>query len=245
MRFVTRILVVAAMLGLAGCATNHPKDPLERFNRAMFNFNDAVDRAAIKPAAQVYADTLPTFVQTGIGNFFSNLTDPWNAANNFLQGKMEEGLSDTMRFLVNTSFGLAGVLDIASEAGLPRHSEDFGQAMGKWGVRSGPYVVLPVLGPSTARDVAALPLDIGADPWYHVSPMRVRLAGTALRAIDQRAAVLEATNLLEEAALDRYEFVRDAYLQRRQNKVYDGDPPESAYEYDVGPTTDEAESGIR
>lgn len=235
MRFVTRMMVLALVLVLAGCATTHPKDPLERFNRVMFNFNDAVDQAAVKPAAEAYSN-LPTFVQTGVGNFFGNLADPWTAVNNILQGKLADGLSDFMRFAVNTAFGLGGLLDISSEAGLQKHNEDFGQTLGKWGVRSGPYVVLPLLGSSTMRDVVVLPLDIEADLWHHTRPVRVRNPGSVLRAVDQRAAVLDASNLIEEAALDRYEFVRDAYLQRRQSKVYDGEPPSSVYEHDVGPT---------
>lgn len=236
MRFVKRILLLAAVLVLAGCATTHPQDPLERFNRVMFNFNDAVDQAALKPAAQAYSD-LPEFVQIGVSNFFGNLADPWIAVNNVLQGKVEDGLSDTMRFLVNTTFGLVGVLDIATEAGLPKHSEDFGQTLGKWGVKSGPYVVLPLLGSSTVRDTVVLPLDIEADPWHHKRPVHIRNPGSVLRVVDQRAAVLDASTLIEEAALDRYEFVRDAYLQRRQSRVYDGEPPTSAYEFDVGPTS--------
>lgn len=243
MRFVTRMMVLALVLGLAGCATTHPKDPLERFNRVMFNFNDAVDQAAVKPAAEAYSN-LPAFVQTGVGNFFGNLADPWTAVNNILQGKLADGLSDFMRFAVNTAFGLGGLLDISSEAGLQKHNEDFGQTLGKWGVRSGPYVVLPLLGSSTMRDVVVLPLDIEADPWHHTRPVRVRNPGSVLRAVDQRAAVLDASNLIEEAALDRYEFVRDAYLQRRQSKVYDGDPPSSAYEHDVGPTSGDDDVAI-
>ena len=230
-----RIMMMAAVLVLSGCATTHPQDPFEKFNRAMFRFNDTVDQAAVKPAAQMYA-TLPGFVQLGVGNFFGNLEDGWTAVNNLLQGKMADGMSDVMRFAVNTTFGFGGLLDIGSEAGLQKHREDFGQTLGKWGVKSGPYVVLPIFGSSTLRDVVVLPVDVEADPWHHLRPVHTRNPGSILRAVDQRAAVLDASNLIEEAALDRYEFVRDAYLQRRQSKVYDGDPPSSAYEFDVGPT---------
>jgi len=224
-----------ALLALSGCATNNPRDPLEPFNRAMFQFNDKLDQVALKPAAEAYIK-LPPFVQTGVGNFFGNLGDVPTAINNFLQGKVADGLSDVMRVAVNTTFGLGGLLDIGTEAGLYKHSEDFGQTLGKWGVRSGPYVVLPLFGSSTLRDTAAMPLDIEADPWHFTRPMRWRIAGSVVRVVDRRAALLDASNLLEEAALDRYVFVRDAYLQRRQSKVYDGEPPESAYEFDVGPT---------
>ncbi|HJV87859.1 MAG TPA: VacJ family lipoprotein [Noviherbaspirillum sp.] len=231
-------------LVLGGCATTaNPRDPFENFNRAMFQFNDAVDRAALKPAAEGYAK-LPGFVQTGVSNFFGNLGDVWTAINNFLQGKAGDGMSDVMRVAVNTTMGLGGVLDISSEAGLTKHKEDFGQTLGKWGIKSGPYVVLPLLGPSTLRDTLALPLDSQADPWYYVYPVYIRNSGTVLRAVDQRAAILDASNLLEEAALDRYVFVRDAFLQRRESKVHDGAAPESHYEDDVGPTfTEDDASG--
>lgn len=220
---------------LTGCATNNPKDPLEPFNRAMFEFNDTVDQAALKPVAEQYAK-LPSFVQTGVGNFFGNLGDVPTMANNFLQGKAADGLSDMMRVLVNTFFGIGGLLDIASEVGLQKHNEDFGQTLGKWGIRSGPYIVLPLLGSSTLRDTAVLPLDFEADPWHYKRPIHWRNAGSVVRVVDQRAVLLGASNLLEEAALDRYTFVRDAYLQRRQSKVYDGEPPATSYEFDVGPT---------
>ena len=239
-----RITMLTAALALTGCATTHPQDPFENFNRAMFQFNDTVDQAAVKPAAQMYK-TLPDFVQIGVGNFFGNLEDGWTAVNNLLQGKMADGLSDVMRFTFNSTFGLAGLIDIGSEAGLPKHKEDFGQTLGKWGVKSGPYVVLPILGSSTLRDVAVLPIDTQADPWHHVTPVRVRNPGSVLRAVDLRASVLDASNLIEEAALDRYVFVRDAYLQRRQSKVYDGNPPSSAYEYDVGPSEASGDSAAK
>lgn len=228
-------IAAALVFSLAGCATNNPKDPLEPFNRAMFEFNDAIDQAALKPAAQAYVK-LPSFVQTGVGNFFGNLNDVPTALNNFLQGKLDDGLSDVMRVAVNTTMGIGGLLDIGSEAGLTKHKEDFGQTLGKWGVRSGPYVVLPFLGASTLRDTAALPVDTVSEPWHYKRPVHWRNPGTLLRVVDQRAVLLDASNLLEEAALDRYVFVRDAYLQRRQSQVYDGEPPETSYEHDVGPT---------
>lgn len=215
-------------LALSGCATTrNPQDPLEGFNRAMFTFNDAVDKAALKPAATVYKSLLPSFVQTGIGNFFGNIGDVWTAVNNLLQGKVADGMSDIMRVAVNTTFGLGGVLDIGSEAGMTKHREDFGQTLGRWGVASGPYVVLPLLGSSTVRDTAALPLDYYGDLWTYKYPVRWRMVGSLVRVIDQRAVVLDASKLIEEAALDRYEFVRDAYLQRREGKIYDGEDHKS------------------
>lgn len=220
-----RVGALALVLaGLGGCASKgNPKDPFEPFNRSMFAFNDAVDQAALKPAATVYRKALPTFVQTGVANFFGNLSDAWSGVNNLLQGKGEDGMSDITRFTLNSTLGMAGVLDIASEAGLQKHNEDFGQTLGSWGVPSGPYLMLPLLGPSTLRDAAVIRLDIAADPWAYIMPVHTRNIGIALRAVDQRAAVLDASNLMEEAALDRYEFIRDGFLQRRQSRVFDGE----------------------
>jgi phospholipid-binding lipoprotein MlaA len=215
-------LALVASAALAGCATGpNPRDPYEKFNRQMFAFNDAVDRVALKPAATAYKQVLPTFVQTGVSNFFGNLSDLWSGVNNLLQGKGADGMSDVTRFTLNSTFGILGLLDIASEAGLHKHNEDFGQTLGVWGVPSGPYLMLPLLGPSTVRDAAAIPLDIKADPWAYKEPVRWRNVGIALRAVDQRAAVLEASNLMEEAALDRYEFIRDGFLQRRESRITD------------------------
>ena len=216
-----RAIVLALAVGatLAGCATGtNPRDPYEKFNRQMFTFNDAVDRVALKPAATAYKQVLPTFVQTGVSNFFGNLSDLWSGVNNLMQGKGQDGMSDLTRFALNSTLGLGGLLDIGSEAGLQKHNEDFGQTLGAWGVPSGPYLMLPLLGPSTVRDAAGIPIDIAADPWAYKEPVDWRNVGTALRAVDQRAAVLDASNLMEEAALDRYEFIRDGFLQRRQSK---------------------------
>ncbi|WP_426174560.1 MlaA family lipoprotein [Massilia sp. TWR1-2-2] len=215
-------LVLAVSTTLAGCATGpNPSDPYEKFNRQMFKFNDAVDRVALKPAATAYKQVLPTFVQTGVSNFFGNLSDLWTGANNLMQGKGQDGMSDLTRFALNSTFGLVGVLDIASEAGLHKHNEDFGQTLGAWGMPSGPYLMLPLLGPSTVRDTVVMPIDIAADPWAYKDPVNWRNVGTGVRAIDQRAAVLDASNLMEEAALDRYEFIRDGFLQRRLSRITD------------------------
>jgi phospholipid-binding lipoprotein MlaA len=209
---------------LSGCAsTGNSRDPFERYNRAVFGVNDAVDRAVLKPAASAYRNVAPSFVQTGVGNFFGNLSDLWSAANNFAQLKGQDGLNDFMRFAVNSTLGLAGVLDIATPAGLRKHNEDLGQTLGYWGVPAGPYLVLPLLGPSTVRDTAGLPGDVWGDPWRHVDDIPWRNSGIVLRAVDQRAGLLQASNLLEDAALDRYEFVRDAYLQRRSSRALDTD----------------------
>lgn len=218
--------VLAAVLAsslLAGCATGpNPRDPYEPFNRKMFAFNDTVDKVALKPAATAYKKVLPQMVQTGVNNFFGNLADLWTGANNLMQGKGKDGLSDFARFGLNSTLGLLGVIDIGSDVGLQKHNEDFGQTLGAWGVQSGPYLMLPVFGPSTVRDAVVIPLDIKADPWAYKEPVYIRNSGTALRAVDQRASVLDASNLLEEAALDRYEFIRDGFLQRRESRIMDG-----------------------
>jgi phospholipid-binding lipoprotein MlaA len=218
-------LAAGAAVLLSGCASNptNPKDPFEKFNRAVFNFNDSVDRVALKPTATAYKHYTPDFVQTGVNNFFGNLSDLWSSANNFAQLKGQDGLNDFTRFAVNSTLGLLGVLDIATPAGLRKHNEDLGQTLGYWGVPSGPYLMLPLLGPSTIRDTAALPGDLWGDGWTHVNDIPWRNRGIVLRAVDQRASVLDASNLLEDAALDRYEFIRDGYLQRRNSRVLDTD----------------------
>jgi phospholipid-binding lipoprotein MlaA len=220
-----RLVAVVALAGLAlsGCATtNNPRDPLEGFNRGVFTFNDTVDKYALKPVATAYKNVLPSFVQTGVHNFFGNLTDAWSAVNNLLQGKGEAGVQDITRFTINSTFGIAGLIDIAGPAGLPKHNEDLGQTLGHWGVPSGPFLVLPLLGPSTLRDTAALPGDWYGDIWTHKTPVNVRNIGTGVKAIDTRASLLDASDLVEGAALDRYEFIRDGYLQRRESQVRDG-----------------------
>lgn len=223
MKITYRITIFSAVLALSGCATgSNPKDPLENYNRAMFSFNDKLDQAVLKPAATVYQDVLPSFVQTGIGNFFGNIGDVWTAVNSLLQGNLENGMTDIMRVAINSTMGFLGVLDIGSEAGLPKHNEDFGQTLGVWGLNAGPYVVLPVFGSSTVRDTTAFPVDFSADLWSYKDPVNVRNIGTGVRLVDQRAALLNASSLLEDAALDKYTFTRDAYMQRRESLVQDG-----------------------
>jgi len=217
-------LALAIAASVSACATGtNPRDPLEGYNRAMFKFNDTVDQAALKPVATAYKKVTPSFVQTGVGNFFGNLSDVWSAVNNLLQGKGEAGLQDVVRVSMNSTFGIFGLIDIASQAGIPKHNEDFGQTLGWYGIQPGPYVMLPLLGPSTVRDTVALPLDMTGDPWRYKDPVNVRTIGTVTRIVDKRAALLDATNLMEAAALDRYEFIRDGFLQARESKVFDGD----------------------
>jgi phospholipid-binding lipoprotein MlaA len=198
---------------------NNPRDPLEGINRVMFNFNDGLDEYLLKPTAEVYRSVLPSFVQTAIGNFFGNAGAIWTAANNVMQGKLADGVNDAMRVVFNTTLGLGGVIDIASAAGMPKHREDFGQTLGRWGVPSGPYVVLPLLGASTLRDTIATPVDFKGDFLFSQTSVSVRNTTTVLRFIDRRASVLDAGRLIEEAALDKYVFIRDAYLQRRAGQI--------------------------
>jgi phospholipid-binding lipoprotein MlaA len=198
---------------------NNPRDPLEGFNRAMFSLNENLDEYLLKPSAELYRSILPSFVQTAIGNFFGNAGDIWTAANNFMQGNMTDGVNDVMRVAFNSTFGLAGFIDIASAAGMPKHREDFGQTLGRWGVPSGPYVMLPLLGASTLRDTIATPVDFQGDFLFSQTSVSVRNTSTVLRFVDKRASVLDASKLIEEAALDKYVFIRDAYLQRRAGQV--------------------------
>lgn len=224
--------VLAAMLALSlvGCASGpgaNPKDPLEPFNRSMFAFNDAVDRTVLKPVATAYKDVLPSPVRRGVGNFFNNLEDAWSFVNNVLQLKGEGAATSLLRVGINTVIGIGGIFDVATELRLERFTEDFGQTLGYWGVGDGPYVVLPFFGPRTMRDAVAMPVDktVG-DPVTWIEDIPVRNTLWLTRVIDGRAQLLRSGEILEEVALDRYTFVRDAYLQRRRNAVYDGNPPE-------------------
>ena len=205
----------------------NPADPFEGFNRGVQKFNDGVDDAVLKPVATTYQEVVPSFARTAIGNFFGNLGDGWSAINHLLQGKLEPALNMTLRMAVNTTFGLGGLLDVASEAGLEKQSEDFGQTLGVWGVPSGPYLVLPFFGPSSIRDAAGRVVDMQPEtaPKY-TSDEATRNGAFLVNVIDTRASLLGASRLLDDIAFDRYSFLRDAYLARRRNQVYDGNPPE-------------------
>lgn len=218
------VLVLSGVLG--GCASSgNPRDPIEGFNRAIYGFNEAVDTVLIKPVAQGYDAVLPSPVRTGVTNFFGNIADFFIGVNNLLQGKPDQAVSDLGRVLVNTTVGLLGVLDWASDMGMEKHDEDFGQTFGRWGVGDGAYVMLPILGPRTVRDTAGFVLDFVADPVGNVGHIPTRNTLYAIRFIDKRADLLPADKVIEEAALDKYSYVRDGYLQRRNNLVHDGNPP--------------------
>ncbi len=225
--------LLSLTLLFSGCATTgNPRDPLEPINRGIYYFNDAVDTTLLKPAAELYRGVLPQFMRTGVSNFFSNLNDVIIALNNLLQGKVPEAVSDVGRIVVNTTVGLLGVLDVATDVGLEKHNEDFGQTLGWWGIGDGPYLVIPLLGPSTLRDTVGLVGDYKTNPITYVDPNRDRNALYALSFVNRRSELLDATQLLETAALDPYEFARDAYLQRRRTLVYDGNPPPEENDYE-------------
>jgi phospholipid-binding lipoprotein MlaA len=191
----------------------------------MFEFNERADAYVIKPAAEGYAKVVPEPVRDCIGNVFRNIGDLGNAVNNLLQGKPYEASSDLCRVVINSTVGLLGCFDVATRVGLTRNNEDFGQTLGRWGLNPGPYFVLPILGPSTVRDTVGRVADVYADPVSYIDYDAYEIATQALRAIDLRASLLQATRLIEGAALDKYQFVRDGYLQRRRNLIYDGNPP--------------------
>ena len=214
----------------AAAPVSHPADPWEVFNRKMFAFNEALDEAVLKPVATVYRDSVPELVRRGIDNVLGNIGDVWSAANQLLQGKLESGLNMGMRVLTNTLFGLGGLLDPASEAGLLRRSEDFGQTLGRWGVGPGPYVVLPLFGPRTLRDSFGLAVDLQFEPSQLPVSESGRYATAALALLNTRANLLSASQLLDQIALDKYSFLRDAYLARRIDAIYDGAPPLESFE---------------
>ncbi len=219
-------VIVAALL--AGCATSgesDPRDPLEPMNRAVYRFNEVVDEAVAKPVATVYRDVVPEPARGWVRNFFGNIADVFIGANNVLQGKVSDGLLDWARVAFNTVLGPFGINDWASEFGIEKHNEDFGQTFGAWGAGPGPYLVLPILGSSSVRDGLGTAVDLYVDPVGEVKPVRLRNSMVVTRLVGVRADLLEASRILEQAALDKYVFQRDAYLQRRRNLVFDGQPP--------------------
>ena len=220
------LLCVSAMGGCAGGAPLVAHDPLEPLNRQVFKFNDALDTAIVKPVAIAYRDHTPTPLRQGIGNVFNNLQDSWSVVNNLLQLKTDYAYDSLVRVAINTLLGVGGVVDVASELGIERHTQDFGHTLGVWGVPPGPYLVLPILGPSSMRDALALSVDWQGDPLGQLPNEPVRNAALLLRGLDTRAGLLKATSMLEEAALDRYTFARDAFLQNRRNNIFDGNPPQ-------------------
>jgi phospholipid-binding lipoprotein MlaA len=226
-----RIVLALAALALTGCAStqaSNPADPLEPLNRGVYQFNDVLDKAVTKPVAQGYNKVMPEVGKIMVANFFSNLDDAVVTANDLLQFKLTQAASDGSRFLFNSTFGVLGLFNVTSR--LEKHNEDFGQTLGYWGIASGPYLVLPVLGPSTLRDGIGDIGDSQVSLLARTSHVRTRNQMYLLKAVKRRAQLLTQESVLEGAMIDRYAFIRDAYLQRRQNLVYDGNPPHEDYD---------------
>lgn len=237
-------LTLTVGLGLTGCAVvppnsgDNPKDPLETINRQTHALNMTLDEYVLHPVAQGYVDYVPESVRDSVHNFYSNLREPRNAINNLLQGKGADSAVSVARFLINSTVGIVGLFDVASYMNLEHAPEDFGQTLGKWGVPAGPYIVWPLLGPSTLRDTVGYPFDVAADPstylyWGESDLVPYSLAQGALYVIDMRAGLL-ATDAMLATAVDPYVAVREAYLQNREFSVYDGNPPLIFPEDDFG-----------
>lgn len=224
-----RLLALTMLLALQACATvaqPDARDPMESFNRTVFGFNEVVDKAVLKPVATGYKAVTPDWMRKGVGNFFNNLQDMWSAVNNGLQGRGQEFSDSVGRVMVNSSIGLLGLIDVASDLNIERHTADFGLTLGRWGVPPGPYVVLPILGPYTLREVAAFAVDTRGMPVYNIGEQDTRTWLPIVDVVDLRAKYLSAGDVLEGAALDPYSFRRDAYFQRQRNIQFDGNPPE-------------------
>lgn len=217
------IIGIFLALMLTGCASQGNKDPLEGMNRGIYKFNDTADKAVIKPIAGAYKAVLPAPIRSGVNNFFTNLNTFVSAINDLLQFKFGKAVEGAGRFVINSTFGIAGIFDVASMDGIEQRNEDFGQTLGYWGVGNGAYIVLPLLGPSTLRDTSGLVVDtLAFDPITYLEDPRTRNVLRGVKYLDKRAQLLPGSDLLDEAALDPYAFMRDAYLQRRENQIADG-----------------------
>lgn len=233
LKVTLRTVALASYVALAGCAhspVNDPSDPFEGFNRGVFSFNTGVDDYFARPIAKGYVKIMPDTAQTGVSNFFSNLTYPTVIVNDLLQGKIVQHFSDVARFLFNTVVGIGGLVDASSMLGLEKHDEDFGQTLGYWGVGNGAFLMLPLLGPSTNRDLVGRIGNAASNPLTYVD-FEISAPLTAVSTVDTRAQLLDADSVLEQQ-LDRYIFIRNAYLQRRENLVYDGHPPKEHLDFE-------------
>lgn len=223
-------MALVSIVFMSGCATvnssGDDRDPLERINRAIYEFNDGFDKAIAKPVAQGYNKVMPRPVDKGVTNFFGNIEDVVTTINNLLQFKLKRTGSDAVRVLVNTTIGLLGILDVATSMGFEKHDEDFGQTLGYWGVGNGPYLVLPILGPSTLRDTTGILVDnLAFDPIYMIDHIPTRNTLITIEAVDKRSDLLGASKVLEEAALDKYNFHKESYFQKRDYDINDGALP--------------------
>lgn len=243
-KIVRTILAAAFVVLAAGCATPgsvDDRDPLEGYNRAMYGINEGFDELVMKPVSGAYRDLAPDPVRMWVRNFFANISDLFIGANSLLQGKPGDAVNDWARFAFNTTFGIFGINDVASDMGLEKHDEDFGQTLGVWFMKDpGPYLIWPILGSSTFRDSAGRIVDMSVDPVLKHHPLGARRALVVARGISLRADLLDASRILEEAALDKYVFQRDAYLQRRRNQIYDGNPPRESSRRDAPPAAEAA-----
>jgi phospholipid-binding lipoprotein MlaA len=230
LRLVFAVGVLGFLQACASVPNPDPRDPLESVNRTIFGFNDTMDRAIVKPAATAYRNVFPTWARKGVGNFFNNLEDVWSVVNNAVQLRTRDTGDSIARVMINTTLGLGGVIDLASDLNVERHSATFGLTLGRWGVKPGPYVVLPFLGPFTLREVAALPVDWKGNLVSHVPDEALSYELSALSLIDLRAMYLGAGEVVDGAALDKYSFTRESYLQRQRNRQYDGNPPDEEEE---------------
>ena len=223
---LTLLVATGAASAQAKAPAAHPADPLEGWNRAVFGFNEGLDAALLKPVARGYQAVVPELVRSGVSNVFGNIGDGWSAINQLLQGKPVAAAQMTMRVATNTLFGIGGLFDVAGDLGIERQPEDFGQTLGRWGLPAGPYLVWPLLGPSSLRETAAMPLDLSWRPAALSDDSATRIGLSTLQLIDVRASLLGASRLVDDIALDKYVFIRDGYLARRRSLVYDGEPPE-------------------
>jgi phospholipid-binding lipoprotein MlaA len=240
-RLLITLLCIVSLISLTGCATQANKDPLESINRGVYQFNDVADKALIKPIATVYSKVAPSPIKKGVSNFFANIYSLTTVLNDLLQLKFADAFTDAGRFVINSTFGLAGLIDVAAMDNIPRHTEDFGQTLGHWGVGSGAYLVLPLIGPSSTRDFAGAIVDGStSDPVNYMNNIGQIRTSNQIRAtqiISVRSSLLNASSLIDDASLDPYAFMRDAYLQRRESQVNDGAssraaPQDDTFEYD-------------
>lgn len=218
-KLVALVVIAVVVQGCASGPNANPEDPMEPLNRTVFNFNDGLDRAVLKPVATAYDQVTPSPVKTGVRNFFGNISDVWSIANNLLQFKVAQSLETFMRVSVNTTLGFGGLLDIGTEMRLARNRQDFGQTLGVWGFSAGPYLVLPLLGPSSLRDTVGSVVGGSADLVNNLRNVPMSNSLTLLRLVDRRAELLGTIDLLDQAALDKYSFTRDSYLHRRAASI--------------------------